>query len=38
VSFLNDYPKIADHGYVITMGNKKELLAENITALPWFYL
>jgi len=22
----------------ITMGNKKEVLAGNITALPWFYL
>lgn len=37
-SFLNDYRKMAKHGYVITMGDKKEVLADNITALPWFYL
>ena len=37
-SFLADYKKSAKHGYVITMGEKKEKLAENITALPWFYL
>jgi uncharacterized protein len=37
-SFLNDYGKAAKHGYVITMGGKKELLADNITAIPWFYL
>lgn len=36
--FLADYKKIAKHGYVITMGERKEKLAENITALPWFYL
>lgn len=34
--FLEDYKKIAKHGYVITMGEKKEKLAENITAIPWF--
>ncbi len=37
-SFLADYKKSAKHGYVITMGERKEKLAENITALPWFYL
>ncbi|MFH1309973.1 MAG: ATP-binding protein [Candidatus Omnitrophota bacterium] len=37
-NFLNDYKKRAKHGYVITMGGKKELLAENITAIPWFCL
>lgn len=37
-NFLNDYKKVAKHGYVITMGTKKEVLAENITALPWFCL
>lgn len=36
--FLTDYKKSAKHGYVITMGERKEKLAENITALPWFYL
>lgn len=36
--FLNDYKKVADYGYVITMGNRKEKIAENITALPWFCL
>ncbi len=34
-SFLNDYRKIAKHGYVITMGEKKEVLEDNITAIPW---
>ncbi|MBI2411555.1 MAG: ATP-binding protein [Candidatus Kerfeldbacteria bacterium] len=33
--FLNDYPKQAQEGYVITMGERKEKLAENITAIPW---
>lgn len=37
-NFLSDYGKAAKHGFVITMGGKKEILAENITALPWFYL
>ncbi|MFH0828197.1 MAG: ATP-binding protein [Candidatus Omnitrophota bacterium] len=37
-SFLSDYGSKAKHGYVITMGDKKELLAENITALPWHCL
>lgn len=36
--FLSDYGKIAKQGYVITMGERKEKLAENITALPWFCL
>lgn len=36
--FLDDYKGMAKRGYVITMGNKKEMLADNITALPWFYL
>lgn len=36
--FLSDYEKIAKRGYVITMGERKEKLAENIIALPWFYL
>lgn len=34
-SFLDDYKKTAKHGYVITMGNRKEKLSDNITALPW---
>ena len=37
-SFLSDYSRIAKHGYVITMGDRKEILANNITAIPWFYL
>jgi len=37
-SFLSDYGKAAKHGYVITMGGKREVLADNITAIPWFYL
>lgn len=34
--FLEDYKEIAKHGYVITMGERKEKLAENIIAVPWF--
>jgi len=37
-SFLSDYRTIAKHGYVITMGTRKEALADNITAIPWFNL
>lgn len=37
-NFLADYGKLARHGYVITMGNAPEWLADNITALPWQYL
>ena len=37
-SFLSDYSKITKHGYVITMADKKEALADNITAVPWFCL
>ena len=37
-SFLSDYAGAAKHGYVITMGGKREVLADNITAIPWFYL
>jgi len=37
-SFLNDYSNIAKHGYVITMGDKKEVLANNITSIPWHHL
>jgi len=37
-SFLNDYPKIAKKGYVITMGGRKEMLSDNIISIPWFYL
>ncbi|MBU0952292.1 MAG: ATP-binding protein [Elusimicrobia bacterium] len=36
--FLQDYKNIAKHGYVITLGNKKEMLAPNITAIPWMDL
>jgi len=34
-AFLEDYPDVAPHGYVVTMGDLPEALAENITALPW---
>lgn len=37
-NFLSDYGKLAKHGYVITMGGKKEAIADNITVIPWFYL
>ncbi len=36
--FLSDYGKVAKHGFVITMGDKREALSDNITAIPWFYL
>jgi predicted AAA+ superfamily ATPase len=34
-SFLSDYSRIAKHGYVITMGDRKAKIADNITAIPW---
>lgn len=37
-NFLRDYSDKASRGYVITFGGKKEKLAENIIALPWFEL
>ncbi|MEA1937103.1 MAG: ATP-binding protein [Patescibacteria group bacterium] len=37
-SFLDDHKKIAKQGYVIIMGERKEKLADNITAIPWFCL
>jgi len=37
-SFLNEYKSMAEHGYVITMGERKEKIADNITAIPWFCL
>jgi predicted AAA+ superfamily ATPase len=37
-SFLNDYRRVAKHGYVITMGGRIEALADNITAIPWSHL
>lgn len=36
--FLQDYKDIAPQGYVITMGSRKEKIADNITVLPWFCL
>jgi predicted AAA+ superfamily ATPase len=30
-----DYSDVAPHGYVVTMGDQPEALAENVTALPW---
>lgn len=35
-NFLAEYSAIAKIGYVITTGERKEKLTENITALPWF--
>lgn len=37
-NFLSDYHKMAKLGFVITMGGRKEVLADNITAIPWFCL
>lgn len=37
-SFLTEYADRAKHGYVITMGKRREQLDANITALPWFDL
>lgn len=37
-NFLNDYRSVAKHGYVVTMGDCPQLLAKNITAIPWFCL
>jgi predicted AAA+ superfamily ATPase len=37
-NFLSDYRGLAKRGYVITRGERKEVLADNITAIPWFYL
>jgi predicted AAA+ superfamily ATPase len=36
--FLEEYKKAASHGYVVTMGQRPEKLAENILAIPWNYL
>lgn len=36
--FLESYPKVAKRGFVITMGENNEKIAENITAIPWFNL
>lgn len=37
-NFLSDYKTAARQGYVVTMGGRKEKLAENILAVPWFEL
>jgi predicted AAA+ superfamily ATPase len=37
-SFMGDYRRAAKQGYVITMGGRKEALADNILAVPWFDL
>lgn len=34
-NFLKEYSKIAKMGYVITTGERKEKLADNIMAIPW---
>jgi len=33
--FLEDYKSVAKEGFVITMGERREKLAHNITAIPW---
>lgn len=35
VNFLAEYKSVAKEGYVITMGQAPERLAENILAIPW---
>ncbi|MBI5874136.1 MAG: ATP-binding protein [Candidatus Omnitrophica bacterium] len=37
-NFLREYSKIAKMGYVITTGERKEKLADNIIAVPWVCL
>jgi predicted AAA+ superfamily ATPase len=37
-NFLAEYKKQASVGYVITMGERKEKIADNIIALPWSHL
>lgn len=34
-NFLDDYPGLAKHGYVVFMGSRKEQMSSNITAIPW---
>ncbi|MFC1496028.1 ATP-binding protein [Candidatus Margulisiibacteriota bacterium] len=38
INFLDDYPKVAKKGYVITMGSRPEKLTDKITLVPWQYL
>ena len=33
--FLEDYKSVAKEGFVITMGDRKEKITNNITAIPW---
>lgn len=37
-AFLKEYPQAAKQGYVITMGERKEKINEQITAIPWHSL
>ena len=37
-NFLDEYKSTAKQGYVITMGKRKEKLADNIIAIPWCQL
>lgn len=37
-SFLKEYSKQAKVGYVITLGERKEQLTDNIVAVPWFMI
>lgn len=35
ISFLDTYPRLARHGWVVTMGGEPERLDDRITAIPW---
>lgn len=37
-NFLEDFPDVAKEGFVVTLGDHPEKLAENITAIPWNHL
>lgn len=37
-NFLEDYKDKTELGYVVTMGERKEKIADNILAVPWFLL
>jgi predicted AAA+ superfamily ATPase len=36
--FLDEYCKVTDKGYVVTLGSRPEKLTNKITAVPWNYL
>ncbi len=37
-SFLKDYSKVAKRGFIVTQGDKPEMIADNVIAIPWNYL